>query len=63
MLSLLFCAETHNRNCSEVLIYNKLVLTTVAFPSRILAKMGMVTSCIGAALQVRGTGGRPCFVR
>jgi len=36
---------------NEVLIYNKLVLTTVAFPSRIVAKLGMVTSCIGAALQ------------
>ena len=36
---------------NEVLIYNKLVLTTVAFPSRIMAKIGMVTSCIGAALQ------------
>ena len=36
---------------NEVLIYNKLVLTTVAFPSRIVAKIGMATSCIGAALQ------------
>lgn len=36
---------------NEVLIYNKLVLTMVAFPSRIVAKIGMVTSCIGAALQ------------
>ncbi|KAL7554671.1 hypothetical protein ACHAWF_018171 [Thalassiosira exigua] len=36
---------------NEVLIYNKLVLTTVAFPSRIVAKLGMVTSCVGAALQ------------
>ena len=36
---------------NEILIYNKLVLTTIAFPSRLVAKMGMVTSCIGAALQ------------
>ncbi|KAL7539584.1 hypothetical protein ACHAXR_009410 [Thalassiosira sp. AJA248-18] len=36
---------------NEILIYNKLVLTTVAFPSLIVAKLGMVTSCIGAALQ------------
>ena len=47
---------------NEVLIYNKLVLTTVAFPSRILAKMGMVTSCIGAALQVREWTCCPGFV-
>eukprot|EP00571_Detonula_confervacea_P014526 CAMPEP_0172308272 /NCGR_PEP_ID=MMETSP1058-20130122/8924_1 /TAXON_ID=83371 /ORGANISM="Detonula confervacea, Strain CCMP 353" /LENGTH=1273 /DNA_ID=CAMNT_0013020651 /DNA_START=35 /DNA_END=3856 /DNA_ORIENTATION=- len=36
---------------NEILIYNKLVLTSVAFPSRIVAKIGMVTSCVGAALQ------------
>jgi hypothetical protein len=36
---------------NEVLINNKLVLAAVAFPSRIVAKIGMVTSCIGAALQ------------
>lgn len=36
---------------NEILIYNKLVLTAVAFPSRIVAKLGMVTSCVGAALQ------------
>ena len=36
---------------NDILIYNKLVLTTVAFPSRIVAKLGMVTSCVGAALQ------------
>lgn len=35
----------------ETLIFNKLVLTSVAFPSRVIAKVGMVTSCIGAALQ------------
>jgi len=35
----------------ETLIFNKLVLTNVAFPSRVMAKVGMVTSCIGAALQ------------
>ena len=36
---------------NELLINNKLVLAAVAFPSRIVAKIGMVTSCIGAALQ------------
>ena len=36
---------------NELLIYNKLVLSAVAYPSLIMAKIGMVTSCIGAALQ------------
>jgi potassium/chloride transporter 4/5/6 len=35
----------------ETLIFNKLVLASVAFPSQLMAKIGMVTSCIGAALQ------------
>lgn len=35
----------------ETLIFNKLVLASVAFPSQLMAKVGMVTSCIGAALQ------------
>lgn len=35
----------------ETLIFNKLVLASVAFPSRLMAKVGMVTSCVGAALQ------------
>jgi hypothetical protein len=35
----------------ETLIFNKLVLASVAFPSQLMAKVGMVTSCIGAGLQ------------
>ena len=35
----------------ETLIFNKLVLASVAFPSPLMAKVGMVTSCVGAALQ------------
>ena len=37
---------------NELLIYSKLVLKMMALPSRIVAKLGIVTSCIGAALQV-----------
>ena len=37
---------------NELLIYSKLVLKMMALPSRIVAKLGIVTFCIGAALQV-----------
>ena len=37
---------------NELLIYSKLVLKMMALPTRIVAKLGIVTSCIGAALQV-----------
>ena len=36
---------------NEVLIFDKLVLASVAFPNQVIAKIGMVMSCFSAALQ------------
>jgi potassium/chloride transporter 4/5/6 len=41
---------------NEILIYNKLVVASLAFPSPVVAKVGVVTACIGAALQCMAGG-------
>ncbi len=41
---------------NEILIHNKLVVAAIAFPSPVVAKFGVVTACIGAALQCMAGG-------
>ena len=41
---------------NEILIHNKLVVAAIAFPSPVTAKVGVVTACIGAALQCMAGG-------
>ena len=41
---------------NEILIHNKLVVASIAFPSPVVAKVGVVTACIGAALQCMAGG-------
>ena len=41
---------------NEILIHNKLVVAAIAFPSPVVAKLGVVTACIGAALQCMAGG-------
>jgi len=41
---------------NEILIHNKLVVAAIAFPSPVVAKLGVVTACVGAALQCMAGG-------
>lgn len=41
---------------NEILIHNKLVVAAIAFPSPVVAKVGVVTACVGAALQCMAGG-------
>ena len=41
---------------NEVLVFNKLVVAAIAFPSPVIARLGVVTACVGAALQCMAGG-------